>query len=246
MLHSNFMIPALELVSRIQQLDQHIGSLEKEIAALPKHIAEIEKQLVSHARKLEAGKANLAANAKERKTLEGSIQESQAKISKLRDQMLQAKTNEQYRAFQNEIGHFDGSIRKAEDRILELMEEAEPLDAEVGKLEGDLKLEKRQVDSEMKQARERTAVDQQALAEDRSKRGELVKELDPAVYNKYERVRKKIGSNAVCEVVDGRCGGCRLTLRPQFFQEVKFATQLYNCENCERFLFYNAPVAPPV
>ena len=47
--------------------------------------------------------------------------------------------------------------------------------------------------------------------------------------------------STVCEVVDGRCGGCRLTLRPQFFQEVKFATQLYNCENCERFLFYNAP-----
>ena len=42
--------------------------------------------------------------------------------------MLQAKTNEQYRAFQNEIGYCETEIRKSEDRILDLMGEAEPLE----------------------------------------------------------------------------------------------------------------------
>ena len=40
--------------------------------------------------------------------------------------MLGAKTNEQYRAFQNEIGFCEQAIRKAEDRILDLMAEGEP------------------------------------------------------------------------------------------------------------------------
>ena len=97
------MHPDTHLVIQLQSLDQKMSALEKEVAALPKHIAVIEKTLESHIRKLEADKAALAANQKERKKLEAEIQMHHQKISKLRDQMMGAKTNEQYRAFQHEI-----------------------------------------------------------------------------------------------------------------------------------------------
>jgi len=87
------MHPDVHLVIQLQSLDQKITTLYKEVAALPKHIAVIEKALESHLRKLEADKAALSANQKDRKKLEGDIQMHQQKISKLRDQMLQAKTN---------------------------------------------------------------------------------------------------------------------------------------------------------
>src|SRR5438477_2290991 len=119
------MHPDTHLVIQLQSLDQKITALEKEVAALPRHIATIEKTLESHLRKLEADKAALTANQKDRKKLEGDIQVQQQKISKLRDQMLGAKNNEQYKAFQNEIAYAETEIRKAEDRILELMTESE-------------------------------------------------------------------------------------------------------------------------
>jgi len=97
------MYPDVHLVIQLQSLDLKITTLEKEVAALPKHVAVIEKALESHNRKLEADKAALTANQKDRKRLEGDIQVHQQKISKLRDQMLGAKTNEQYKAFQHEI-----------------------------------------------------------------------------------------------------------------------------------------------
>src|SRR5579862_1081117 len=122
------MHPDAPLVSRLQSLDQRIAALEKEIATLPKHIALIEKTLESHVRRLEADRSALAANQKERKKHEGDIQVHQQKISKLRDQMLGAKTNEQYRAFQHEIEYIEKEIRTAEDRILELMTESERLE----------------------------------------------------------------------------------------------------------------------
>ena len=127
------------LVVQLQSLDQRITALEKEVAAFPKHIAVIEKALESHVRKLEADRAALAANLKDRKKLEGDIQMHEQKISKLKDQMLGAKTNEQYRAFQHEIEYIEKEIRKAEDRILDLMSESEPLDANVKKAEVALK-----------------------------------------------------------------------------------------------------------
>src|ERR1051326_6092315 len=97
------MLPDLKLVVRLQDIDNRLAELAKEIAALPLHIAEIEKKLTSHERKLEADRAALSANQKERKKCEGDIQMQEQKISMLKDQMLLAKTNDQYRAFQNEI-----------------------------------------------------------------------------------------------------------------------------------------------
>ena len=153
----------IEQVTRLQSLDQKIGELEREIATLPKHIAHIEKALDSHLRRLEADRAALVANQKERKQLEDDVKVENQKISKLRDQMLGAKTNEQYRAFQHEISFCEGAIRKAEDRTLDLMAEAEPLDGNVKKAEAALKEEKQQVEAEKARARERTAADKKQL-----------------------------------------------------------------------------------
>src|SRR5881227_3608747 len=154
------MPPDLKHLIRLQELDIRLAELAREIAALPKHVAEIEKKLISHERKLEADRAALAANQKERKKCEGDIQTQDQKISKLRDQMLQAKTNEQYRAFQHEIEYIQKEIRTAEDRILELMAESEPLDVNVKTAEAALKEEKQVVEAEKDRARKRTAEDQ--------------------------------------------------------------------------------------
>ena len=121
------MTDEIQQVTRLQSLDLRIAELEREVATLPKHIAQIEKALDSHLRRLEADRAALVANQKERKPLEDDVKVENQKISKLRDQMLGAKTNEQYRAFQHEISFCEASIRKADDRILDLMAESEPL-----------------------------------------------------------------------------------------------------------------------
>src|ERR1035441_10603603 len=97
------MLPDLNLLIRHQAIDNRLADLSREISALPKHIAEIAKTLGAHERKLEAARAALSTNQKGRKKCEGDIQVQEQKISKLKDQMLLAKTNDQYRAFQNEI-----------------------------------------------------------------------------------------------------------------------------------------------
>src|SRR3974377_2021109 len=127
------MHPDTHLVIQLQSIDQRIAALEKEVAALPKHIAAIEKTLESHVRRLEADKAALSANQKDRKKMEGDIQMQEQKSSKPQDQTLAVKNNEQYRALLNEIEFIQKEIRKAEDRILELMAESELLEGNVKK-----------------------------------------------------------------------------------------------------------------
>src|SRR5215475_1922969 len=227
------MFQDLKLAVRLQEIDNRLVDLNREIATLPKHIAEIEKKLVSHERKLEADRAALGANQKERKNCEGEIQTQEQKISKLKDQTLQAKTNEQYRAFQHEIEFCQKEIRRFEDRILELMTESEPLDKNVKAAETALKLEKAQVEGEKQQARERTAEDERAS---------IAASMSRSVYDRYERTRKARKGLAIAEVIDGRCSACHLALRLQFFQDLKRSSEVMTCENCQRILFYNPPV----
>jgi uncharacterized protein len=237
------MLPDLKLVIRLQEIDNRLRDLAREIADFPKHIAEIEKKLVSHERKLEADRAALAANQKERKKCDLDIQAQDQKISKLKDQMLQAKTNDQYRAFQSEIEFCQKEIRKAEDRILELMNESEPLDKNVKAAEAALKAEKTEVEADKAQVRERTAVTQKAAQELNTERAALVAQIAPPVYKNYERIRKGRRGIAVAEAIDGRCSACNMIIRLQFFQDLKKGDQIMVCESCQRILYYNPPVA---
>jgi predicted nucleic acid-binding Zn-ribbon protein len=240
---TNKMQSDLKLVLRLQSLDGHAAELIKEIATLPKHIAEIEKKLHGGERKLESDKAALTANQRDRKKLDGDIQLNEQKISKLRDQMLSAKNNEQYRAFQHEIEFCQNEISKCEDRILELMTASEPLDKNVKAAELSLKQEKQLVEEEKSVARERTARDQQALKELEEERKSVVVSVNKSVLTNYERIRKSRGGVALAEAVEGRCGMCHNSLRLQFYQELKRGDKIMTCESCNRILYYNPPVS---
>ncbi len=235
------MLPDIAAAVRLQELDQRNLELTKEVSALPRHIAEIEKRLEAHQRKLDADHAALSGNQKERKRLEGEIQIQEQKISKLRDQMREAKTNEQYRAFQHEIEFCEKEIRRFEDRILDLMSESDPLEKNVKAAEEALRTERTQVEAEKADTRSRTEADKKQLAEIEKARRELVATMTPAVYGLYERVKKTRGI-AVAEVVDGRCTVCHITVRPQFLQDLRREEKVMTCESCSRILFQNAPV----
>lgn len=236
------MLQDLARALRLQALDRKIAHFESEIAALPKHIAEIEKKLEAHTRRLEADKAALAANNRDRKKLENEIQVHEQKISKLKSQMLEAKTNEQYRAFQNEIAYAEGEIRKAEDRILDFMEQSEPLEKNVKAAEADLKKQQSHVESEKTRAREQTAASQKSLNELKAERKAVVEQIDKNLYAHYERIRKKTKGTAIADASEGRCNACQISLRPQFFQDLRRGDQVMFCEMCGRILTYNPAI----
>ncbi len=233
------MLPDIQHAIRLQILDDRVTALTKEISTLPKHIAEIEKKLEGHLRRLDHDKSALLANQKDRKRLEGEIQTHDQKISKLKGQMMDAKTNEQYRAFQHEIDFAGQEIRKAEDRILELMGEAEPLDKNVKAADVALADEKKHVETEKAQARERTSADQKEIGTLKAERITIVAQMTPSVAANYDRIRKGRAGVGITEVVAGRCGRCNIQLRPQFFQDLKKGEAIMTCESCGRMLYYN-------
>jgi predicted nucleic acid-binding Zn-ribbon protein len=235
------MLPDIKLAIRLQSLDDRTAALSKEIAALPKHIAEIEKKLETHIRRLNADKAAMVANQKERKKIEGDISAHEQKITKLKGQMMEAKNNEQYHAFQHEISFCQQEIGKCEERILVLMGEAEPLEKSAKAAEVALAAEKKEVEAEKKQAQDRTAADRKEIESLTAERSGILSEMTPKVASEYERIRKGRAGVAIAEALNGRCSKCNIALRPQFLQELKQGNAIMVCESCKRMLYYNPP-----
>ena len=241
------MTSELTLVLQVQKMDLRIAELEKEIASLPLELARIEKTLDSHKRRIEADKSGLIANVRDRKKLEGEIQTQQGKIAKLKDQIMQAKTNEQLKAFQHEIAFAETEIGKGEERTIELMSQAEPLEAAVKKAEAAFAEEKQQVDAQKDRTEARTTESKGFLLVAVEERKKAMAALTPQLTMMYDRLRKKHKNGVVIgEVLEGRCMGCQMMLRLQYFQQLRQADKVMACETCGRMLFYNPPkdVAP--
>lgn len=230
---------ALEL----QTIDHRIAELRREIATLPRQIAAIENALVSRLKRLEMDKAALAANQRERKRLDGEVATQQQKISKLRDQMLQAKSNDQYRAFQHEIDFCEQSIRKCEDQTLDLMGEAEALEKNVAVAEVSLAAEKKVVAAERVKAQARTAEDKVELAKAEAEYATHAQQMSVPMLTYYQRLRSRYykEGDVVAEVKNSICRACMMQMRPQYFQDVKSGEKVLTCDTCRRILYYDEP-----
>ena len=55
------------------------------------------------------------------------------------------------------------------------------------------------------------------------------------------RVRSADLPNLFSEAAEGLCQACYLSLRPQFFQDVRRNEQVLYCESCGRILYFNPP-----
>ena len=232
------MHPDLPLIRELQELDNRITELDDEISRLPKYVAQIEGQLESHKKALQADKDALDENRKSHKQLETQISDFKQKMSHLRVQMGEAKTNTQYHAFQHEIEFLEGEVRKVEDRILAKMVEAESLEKNVKKAEAAFGEESKKVVAEVEKVKVRVAADEKEADTSRSHRKELTDAISPKILRKYDHTRKTRGGIAVAPADAEYCMACHVALRPQFSHILRKSEEIVVCESCSRILYY--------
>ena len=228
----------LQSLIELQQIDSQIAALRAEVAALPRHVVEIEKKLAGSKARVESAIAAAKADESAKRKHESDIQDQQQKISKYRDQSLNVKTNDEYRALMHEIKFAEDKIAASEDKILEIMVAADTRKESLKKAEAELKADTAENEKEKEEARQRTAIDEAALAELTTKRNALREGVSENALRHYDHVLKVRGT-ALAPVYDNeQCGACNVMLRPQVFQEVMTNQQFMTCDYCRRILYY--------
>src|SRR5580698_9383896 len=188
------MLPDIENLLKLQDADKEIRRLQDEIAELPKRVAAIENKLAGTNAQLEKAQAAVKADESNRRKFETAIADLRGKISKYRDQSLDVKTNDQYKALLHEIQFAEKEIASNEDKILELMVNTDARDKEVKAAQAELKAETAEIEKEKEQARQRTAEDEELLAAWRAKREQIRAGINDDLLRHYERVSKFRGS----------------------------------------------------
>jgi uncharacterized protein len=232
------MLPEIENLLKLQNADKEICRLQDEIAELPKRVGAIEQKLAGTKAQLDRAQAAVKNDEAARRKFDSNINELRGKISKYRDQSLEVKTNEQYRALLTEIQFAETEILANEDKILELMVNADARDKEVKAAQTELKAETAEIEEEKEQARQRTAEDETLLTDWRAKREQLRSGVREDLLRHYERVSKFRGSG-IAEVRDQKCMGCQVILRPQTYNEVRSGKETVVCDSCQRILYFD-------
>lgn len=129
--------------------------------------------------------------------------------------------------------------RKAhvEDGLIDVMEQREALEKEVGELGAQLA----DLDGQVGAASERrdsASVDiERELAELEAQRGALRPKLSEGVLELYEELRSRKDGVGVAGLDGTVCKGCHVTLTPAAMDEIKRSSDpLIRCENCRRIL----------
>jgi hypothetical protein len=230
----------LEKLIDLHHAETELKRLDGELAEIPRLRGEVEARVARDRGRLDAAREALEASQKTRKQNETAVQDLEGKRSKYKGQLMDVKTNKEYTAMLHEIETVEKEITTREDQILEEMEKAESLGAEVKReeeafrsVEEDARKESAQLDARrtgLEEQRRRVAAEQERIAAT----------IPEGPLRLYRRVAGLRGSG-VAEARDGVCQACHVKMRPQPWVELRQNEQLVQCEACSRILYYEPP-----
>ena len=229
----------LEKLVELQAVDLELARLNAQLATIPKTIARIDAKLATARKRVEDAHAAIKAGDTAKRQYEQEIRSLNDKILKFRGQSSSIKNNEQYKALLSEIAHAEGEIAGFEEKILELMMNADSLQSQLAAAEAALKAESAEIELQKIEAEKAGEADRAAAAKAQARSQSLRKGVDDTLLATYDRILKSRGY-AVAEVLDHRCTACQVMLRPQVLSNVRAAQEVVHCDSCGRMLYYMA------
>jgi predicted nucleic acid-binding Zn-ribbon protein len=230
---------------RLQNLDDEIRALRSRLTAIPKEIEALQKEIAAERKNLEDAQKALTEAQKAQRGHESELGQSEEKIRKYKDQLMNVKTNDEYRAMQHQIETAAKEVSDVEDKILrdydavkELEEKKRQRQAELEKGQKEISVMEAELDAERARLEGELATRLQS-------RDDVLHAIPGELFSDYDRIARTRGGVAMAEAIDERCQVCMVRLRPQMFQELRMGEKILHCESCRRILYFQekAPAA---
>lgn len=233
---------ALEALLALQELDTLADQLRHRRAHLSERaeLGERERELAD----LEAARSEMQARRDElslaERHLEEQIEVVRAKAT-ADDKALyggSVSAIKDLRALQDEIESLGRRQRDLEDRELEIMEQAEPVDAELERIRSAAAAADAAASALVGAITEIEVLIDGELASVETQRAQAVLAVPAELIEEYERLRKPLGGVAVARLVGNRCDGCHLTLPAVEIDRLRHEPPdaLAHCSECGRML----------
>jgi len=240
------MLPDLERLIELQEIESRAAVAHKAIADAPGRIAALDALLQSATATLAAARQALDDNKTARRSIDKDLTAAQQRHEKYKEQIMAVKTNEQLHAMQHQMKSVADEVGHHEERVLVNMMDADEINARITKAEADLKAAQTKVSTERAAIENEVKAHQAAVIDCDAARRAIIAAMDnKGAIDTFQRIAKVRGT-AVARAADERCTVCQVRLRPAVFAEVRKNEQLVQCDSCNRILFFvPAPKTAP-
>jgi uncharacterized protein len=242
----NRMNALIQKLIELQSVDLRKAELRQQIDAFPKRLAQIEQTIQASRDSVAQAKQRVVDLHKDRKKLELDAEDWRTKIRKYKDQLYQVKSNEAYKALQEEIRGAEVEMTRAEDRLLEEMVGGEKAEEEVKRAESALAEAEKTARSEREKLLAAKTVIEKDYAEADEASKKLLAELPGDIVDHYHRIARRHGGIALAAVSDEACSMCSVRIRPHVMQLLRQSGngEIFHCETCTRILYFIEKPAP--
>jgi uncharacterized protein len=135
-----------------------------------------------------------------------------------------------------EVESIANRTTRTEDRLLEVMEQREGIEAEVAAAAAVAEEARQALDELTAGSAEEYAHVEAAIAAQQRLREANVPAIDPDLLTLYEDMRRQKKGVGVAELRDGVCQGCHQQLSPMELDRMKRTSGVRRCEYCRRIL----------
>lgn len=232
------MNPELSQLISLQDVDVEIKRLKAEIDSLPARREQLESQFAAENKEFLELKQQADDAHSRRRNLEEELNSEQEKLEKFKTDLMKATNEREYSTAVREIDVAKKAISALETDILKLMEQIEKLDGQTKERSPEIEAKRVALDHQLAEYQSLAKTDQKKLTKLLAERAPLLETLSGETRSTYERMSKIKSGLALSEAINYKCLACRMTIRPQVFNDIRRGETLITCENCGRILFF--------
>jgi uncharacterized protein len=222
-----------------------LQNLDDEIADHNKLLAEVPIQIDARRVELEQVKKVLVCLQEEIKTLqdngkaiESEVQSENDHMGKIKVKLPAVKTNKEYTAILAEVDAVKLKVSELEDKELEIMEILEEKQKDIPGIEKNCKQENIYFQEYKTKKEGELGRMKQELEVYIAKREQLMEQVDRVMVQRYEKIAKSRGGQAVVSLRGNICQGCFQHVLPQMVINVKVGETILQCASCLCFLYW--------
>ena len=231
------MNPDLRNLIALQDLELKIAGLQKQVADIPNLIQSVENELRRVREEHDVNVARAKELANHRRTLEGQVDLSRSKLSRLKDQLMAVKTNKEYTAMLHEIQMAEDQIRSEEDKILEIMEEMEVKEKDLKGAEKEMQKKSAELQENIRKSNDSAPLLEADLERLRQEKALMESRIGEDLLSRYRRIADARKGVALAEAKDELCSACHVRIRPQMYADLLRTNNIQACDSCSRILF---------
>lgn len=231
----------IEAFESLAAIDLELAELRSQLEGSQAELTGKRGQLQELQERVQRTQESLVEMERMKGELVGEVRQTSLQVDRSREKLARCRTEREANAGQRELEELRKIQRDREIEIEKINALISQARTDVEQLAGQRDALGEDLGSREGEASNRFGGLDSGIKEREAKRQELAGRVPPALFRKYETIRKRKGT-AIAHTTNGTCSACNMAMPPMMFQNLLRVDEFQTCPHCNRLIYFKAPV----